>query len=163
MYVKKLLQSCETFVLLGYDKWQIVLLSCFWHWQCCDVCNFIFYTGAVLELSAFPSYAVLNQPVTLTCTVSQAAGLDDFVEFSKQTSESTIKQNVNKCTVYSNGDPDNYTPSCGNGTDSSSSSIKKYDLYIKKVSASDVTEWWCELRTQQTRSNNFNLLLSSKL
>ena len=130
------------------------------------MCNFIFYTGAVLELSGSPSYAVLNQPVTLTCTVSQAAGLDDFVEFTKRTSsgsESMIKQNVNKCIIYSNGDPDKYTLSCGSGTDSSSSSIKKYDLYIKKVSASEVAEWWCELRTQHTRSNDFSLLLSSKL
>ena len=126
--------------------------------------TFIFYTGAVLELSAFPSGAVLNQPVTLTCTVSQAAGLHDFLEFTKGTTfVSALKQNVNKCTLYNNGDPDNYTPSCGSGTDSSSSSIKKYDFYIKKVSASEVTEWWCQLRAQQTRSNNFSLLLSSKL
>ena len=130
------------------------------------MCNFIFYTGAVLELSGSPSYAVLNQPVTLTCTVSQATGFDDFVEFRMipgTDSESTIKQNVNKCTVYNNGRPDDYTPSCGSGTDSSSSSIKKYVLYIKKVSASEVTEWLCQLRTQQTRSNDFSLLLSSKL
>ena len=117
-------------------------------------------------MSGFPSYAVLNQPFTLTCTVSQAAGLVDFVEFRKITasdSESRIKQNANKCTVFNNGDPDKYSPSCGSGTDSSSSSIKKYDLYIKKVSSSEVTEWWCQLQTQQTRSNSFSLLLSSKL
>ena len=166
MYVKKLLQSCETFVLLGYDKWQIVLLSCFWHWQCCDVCNFIFYTGAVLELSGSPSYAVLNRPVTLTCTVSQAAGLVDLVTFLKKTDTgliSVLKQEMSKCSAYSNSDSTKYTPSCGSGTDSSSSSIKKYDLYIKKVSAFEVTEWFCQLLTQQTHSNNFNLLLSSKL
>ena len=130
------------------------------------MCNFIFYTGAVLELSGFPSYAVLNQPVTLTCTVSQAAELVDLVTFLKKTDKgliSVLKQEMSKCSAYSNSDSTKYTPSCGSGTDSSSSSIKKYVFYIKKVSASDVTEWWCELRTQQTRSNNFSLLLSSKL
>ena len=128
--------------------------------------TFIFYTGAVLELSAFPSYAVLNQPVTLTCTVSQAAELDDLVEFTKRPtsgSVSVLKQNANKCTVFGNSDPEKYTPSCGSGTDSSSSSIKTYVLYIKKVSLSEVTEWLCQLRTQQTHSNDFSLLLSSKL
>ena len=130
------------------------------------MCNFIFYTGAVLELSAFPSGPVLNQPVNLTCTVSQAAGLVDFVEFTKRTSSGSVamfKQHANTCSAYSNSRPDDYNLSCGSGTDSSSSSIKKYDLYIKKVSASEVTEWWCQLGTQQTRSNSFSLLLSSKL
>ena len=130
------------------------------------MCNFIFYTGAVLELSAFPSYAVLNQPVTLTCTVSQAAGLVDLVKFWKKIDKyviSVLKQEMSKCSAFSNMDSTKYTPSCGSGTDSSSSSIKKYVLYIKNVSVSEVAEWWCELQTQQTRSNDFSLLLSSKL
>ena len=73
-----------------------------------------------------------------------------------------LKQHVNNCTVYSNGRPADYTPSCGNGTDSSSSYIKTYVLFIHKVSASEVTEWFCQLHNQLT-STNYKLELMGKL
>ena len=126
---------------------------------------FIFYTGAVLSLSSYPTNAILNQPITLTCTVSHAAGLVDLIVIRKIASVgdgAVLRQYVNNCTVYSIARSDHYTPSCGNGTDSSSSFIKKYALFINKVSASEVTDWYCQLNNHLTYTN-YTLKLVGKL
>ena len=125
----------------------------------------IFYTGAVLTLSSYPSHAILNQPITLTCTVLHAVGLVDIIVIRKIASVgdgAVLRQYVNNCTVYSIARPSRYTPSCGNGTHSSSSFIKKYALFINKVSASEVTDWYCQLHNQLTYTN-YTLKLVGKL
>ena len=127
--------------------------------------TFIFYTGAVLNLSSYPSNAILNQSITLTCTVSHAAGLVDLIVIRKIPSDAdgaVLRQYVNNCTVYSIARPSRYTPSCGNGTHSSSSFIKKYALFINKVSASEVTNWYCQLNNH-LKYTNYTLKLVGKL
>ena len=127
--------------------------------------TFIFYTGAALNLSSYPPNAILNQPITLICTASHAAGLVDLIIFRKIPSDADgamLRQYVNNCTVFSIARPSRYTPSCENGTHSSSSFIKKYALFINKVSASEVTDWYCQLHNQLTYTN-YSLKLVGKL
>ncbi|XP_041379066.1 carcinoembryonic antigen-related cell adhesion molecule 20-like, partial [Gigantopelta aegis] len=119
--------------------------------------------GASLSISESSSYAVLNQPFTLTCTVSQAANLNDKVQFFKKTLVSgftSLSQNMASCSVF-NDPPSGYTASCGSGTDSSSSTTKKYTLVINRAAVGDATDWWCDLNTATTRSNTFSLQISS--
>ena len=105
--------------------------------------SFIFYTGAILTLSSYPSHAIMNQPIALTCTVSHATGLVDLIEFRRRTSyasDAMLKQHVNKCT-----EEQLITLHL---VDSNYSNTKKYIPFIHKVSASEVTEWLCRLINQ---------------
>ncbi|XP_041372792.1 MAM domain-containing glycosylphosphatidylinositol anchor protein 2-like [Gigantopelta aegis] len=119
-----------------------------------------------LSISGSSSYAVLNQPFTLTCTVSQAAGLSGLVQLFTKKSPNVafvaLSQNVASCSVFNPpAEPLKYSASCGSGTDSSSSSTKKYHLRINRAAERDVTDWWCDLVTAGTRSNTFSLQFSS--
>ncbi|XP_041347151.1 carcinoembryonic antigen-related cell adhesion molecule 1-like [Gigantopelta aegis] len=119
--------------------------------------------GASLSISGSSSYAVLKQPFTLTCTVSQAANLNDKVQFFWKNAASafaSLRQNIASCSVFSQP-PSGYTASCGSGTDSSSSTTKKYHLVINRAAVSDATDWWCQLDTAKTRSNTISLQISS--
>ncbi|XP_041378930.1 carcinoembryonic antigen-related cell adhesion molecule 5-like [Gigantopelta aegis] len=119
--------------------------------------------GASLSISESSSYAVLNQPFTVTCTVSQAANLNDKVQFFKKTligGFTSLSQNMASCSVF-NDPPSGYTASCGSGTDSSSSTTKKYTLVINRAAVGDATDWWCDLLTATTRSTTVSLQISS--
>ncbi|XP_041379138.1 carcinoembryonic antigen-related cell adhesion molecule 5-like [Gigantopelta aegis] len=65
------------------------------------------------------------------------------------------------CSVFNPpAEPLKYSASCGSGTDSSSSTTKKYNLMINRAAERDATDWWCDLVTPTTRSNTFRLQLS---
>ncbi|XP_041378983.1 hemicentin-1-like [Gigantopelta aegis] len=115
--------------------------------------------GVSLNISGSSSHAVLNEPFTFTCTVSQAAGISDAVYIYKKTKATLLApfyQSGSSCTVLS-GPPPGYTATCGSGTDSSSSSTKNYILKINRTAEHDDTDWWCLLNTARTRSHNFSL------
>ncbi|XP_041378788.1 uncharacterized protein LOC121391116 [Gigantopelta aegis] len=119
-----------------------------------DVC-----LGATLKMTGSPSEAVLNESFTWTCTVTQAANLDDRVTFSRRiigTIFAALWQNNAVCSEFT-GAPDGYTASCGSGTDSSSSTTKTYTLMIDKVGINDVTVWGCFLSSAQIYSPNVTL------
>ncbi|XP_041346740.1 carcinoembryonic antigen-related cell adhesion molecule 1-like, partial [Gigantopelta aegis] len=119
--------------------------------------------GASLSISGSSSYAVLNKPFTLTCTVSQAADLSDKVQFLKKTASDvlvSLRQNGGWCSLFSRP-PQGYIVSCDSGTDSSLSTTKTYTLRINRAAVSDAVDWWCNLDTARTRSNTFRLQLSS--
>ncbi|XP_041347136.1 carcinoembryonic antigen-related cell adhesion molecule 1-like, partial [Gigantopelta aegis] len=118
---------------------------------------------ASLYISGSSSHGVLNRPFTLTCTVSQAAGLGDIIEFSNETTPSVANliQTGDSCSVFNPPSVPGYSVSCGSGTDSSSSTTKKYTLMINRTAEGDVTNWWCILSTARTRSNTISLQLSS--
>ncbi|XP_041367795.1 uncharacterized protein LOC121382289 [Gigantopelta aegis] len=89
--------------------------------------------------------AVLGEPYTFTCYVTQAAGLEDYVVFRRKPFElnmpGVIKQKKKGgCTTE---DQIGYTTSCFAGTDTESSSTKVYRLTIEKVSGDDLTGWLC--------------------
>ncbi|XP_041379815.1 nephrin-like, partial [Gigantopelta aegis] len=119
--------------------------------------------GASLSISGSSSYAVLNQPFTLTCTVTQAAGLSGVILFSTKTTDTfaSLGQSGGSCAVFNPPLVPGYSVSCGSGTDSSSSSTKKYHLRINRAAERDVTDWWCILSSAGTRSNTLRLKLSS--
>ncbi|XP_041379031.1 carcinoembryonic antigen-related cell adhesion molecule 1-like [Gigantopelta aegis] len=69
---------------------------------------------------------------------------------------------MGSCSVFSPpNEPLKYSTSCGRGTDSSSSSTKRYHLRINTAAERDATDWWCDLSTSATRSNTFRLQISS--
>ncbi|XP_041347269.1 uncharacterized protein LOC121367226 [Gigantopelta aegis] len=120
---------------------------------------FLSFPGVSLNISGSSSHAVLNEPFTFTCTVTQAAGLSDSVYIYKKTKATVFApfyQSGSSCIVIS-GPPPGYTVACGSGTDSSSSSTKNYILKINRASEHDTTDWWCLLNTARTRSQNFSL------
>ncbi|XP_041379121.1 hemicentin-2-like [Gigantopelta aegis] len=119
--------------------------------------------GASLSISGSSSYAVLNKPFALTCTVLQAAGLNDKVHFfTKAQTDAfvSVRQNGGSCSLFSRP-PAGYTVSCGSGTDTSLSTTKTYTLVINRAAVRDATDWWCNLDIAGTRSNTFRLQLSS--
>ena len=129
------------------------------------MCYFFILPGPSLSISGSSSYVVLTQPLTLTCTVSHAAGFSDMVIFSHSIhliSVGTLSQNASSCTVLI-PPPESYSVSCGSGTDISSSTTKIYTLKIKRVRVSDVTDWWCELYTARALSKKLNLQYKRKL
>ncbi|XP_041347222.1 uncharacterized protein LOC121367147 [Gigantopelta aegis] len=116
-----------------------------------------------LALSGSSSYAVFNQQFTLTCTVTQAAGLGDTVQFFYNASTdvfASLYQNGDSCDEFSGPSlPSDYSVSCGSGTDSSSSTTKKYTLKINRVADRDAIGWWCILSSETIRSNVYYLQL----
>ncbi|XP_041373960.1 neural cell adhesion molecule 1-B-like [Gigantopelta aegis] len=119
-------------------------------------------SDATLVLSGSSSYAVLNQP--FTCTVSQAAGLRNLITFYQKTSFdsfASLYQEGASCSVFNPPSLRGYTVSCGSGTNSSSSTTKKYHLRINRTADRDATNWWCDLNAARTRSNTFSLQLSN--
>ncbi|XP_041373940.1 hemicentin-2-like isoform X2 [Gigantopelta aegis] len=118
-----------------------------------------------LALSGSSSYAVLNQPFTLTCTVTQAADLGDTVQFYYNIYTdvfASLYQSGGSCTEFSGPSlRSDYSVSCGSGTDSSSSTTKKYTLKINRVADRDAIDWWCILSSGRIRSNKYNLQLST--
>ncbi|XP_041373580.1 uncharacterized protein LOC121386665 [Gigantopelta aegis] len=119
-----------------------------------DVC-----LGASLVLSGSSPSAVCNQSFTLTCIVPQASDINDRVLFLKTTTVNefaSLLQNMATCVVF-NPAPSDYSASCGDGTDSSSSTTKKYSLEINRVADGDTTDWWCKLDNAKKYSNMFSL------
>ncbi|XP_041373829.1 uncharacterized protein LOC121386866 [Gigantopelta aegis] len=119
------------------------------------------YGASSLILSGSSSHADLNAPFTVTCTVTQAAGLVDGVYFRKTTALSalgTLYQDGDSCSMFNTPEP-GYFPSCGNGTGSSSSTTKKYTLEINKAVVSDATDWWCGLSIAVINSPHLCLLV----
>ncbi|XP_041372799.1 uncharacterized protein LOC121386067 [Gigantopelta aegis] len=119
--------------------------------------------GASLSISGSSSYAVLNRPFTVTCTVTQASSLIDKVLFITRASTdafASLRQNMASCSVF-NAAPSGYTVSCGSGTGSSLSTTKTYSLMINRAAEHDAKDWWCDLSTAKTRSNTFSLQFSS--
>ncbi|XP_041372817.1 uncharacterized protein LOC121386083 [Gigantopelta aegis] len=115
--------------------------------------------GILLTISGSSSYAVLNESFTLTCTVEQADGLNDFVDFFRKTYSATlasVEQTPTGCAVF--GSSIGYTASCGPGTGTSSSTSKIYTCVINSVADYDATDWWCELETSKQRSNNITVM-----
>ncbi|XP_041377837.1 uncharacterized protein LOC121390128 [Gigantopelta aegis] len=118
-------------------------------------------TRLSLDLTGSSSHAVLGKSVTFTCTVKQAVGLVNAVYFRKTTSSSalgTLYQKGDSC-VVSDTPKQGYVPSCGSGTDISSSSTKNYTLKINRTAHLDATDWWCELSNTAIKSSKFKLQL----
>ncbi|XP_041361276.1 uncharacterized protein LOC121377366 [Gigantopelta aegis] len=89
-----------------------------------------------------------------TCTVRNAAGFTDGVQFKKGEGflMATLYQVVASCTKqYSS-----YRTSgiqCGLGTNNGSAQTKRYHMWIINLKKADVTLWWCHLPTFGVRSN----------
>ncbi|XP_041373857.1 uncharacterized protein LOC121386892 [Gigantopelta aegis] len=117
---------------------------------------------AVVEvfLSGSSSYAVFNESFTLTCTVTQAAGLyyvvDFYINEALKSTWASLEQNMSSCDIRKSA-PQGYTASCGSGTDSSSSTTKNYTLRINRVAVSDDVIWSCKLSKAGIRSHHFSL------
>ena len=124
---------------------------------CLVVIIFIFVLGISHVMNGSSRHAFLNEPFILTCTVSEAADLNDRVQFFRKSNSGQIAslRQTSSCTVFSS--PTGYSVSCGSGTNSSSSRTKKYHLKINNASVSDSADWWCALNRNGTRSQNFNL------
>ena len=104
------------------------------------------------------SHAFLNEPFILTCTVSEAADLNNRINFFMKSNSGQIAslKQTSSCQVFSRP-PSGYSVSCGSGTNNSSSPTKKYHLKINEATVSDSTDWWCALNTNGTRSQKFNM------
>ena len=109
------------------------------------------------------SHAFLNEPFILTCTVSEAADLNNRINFFMKSDYGQIAslKQTSSCKVFSRP-PSGYSVSCGSGTNSSSSRTKKYHLKINNASVSDSADWWCALTRNGERSQNFNLKVFCK-
>ncbi|XP_041375053.1 carcinoembryonic antigen-related cell adhesion molecule 20-like [Gigantopelta aegis] len=115
------------------------------------------YRGASIHLSGSSTYVELNQTFVFTCTVKQAANLNDRIVFyRKVNSVMTIRQKMATCYMFS-GIPKGYNASCGAGTDSITSVTKNYTIVINKAADIDDENWWCELNDVYKVSNTIFL------
>ncbi|XP_041373033.1 uncharacterized protein LOC121386256 [Gigantopelta aegis] len=104
-------------------------------------------------------YAVEDEPFTYTCLIRQAAGLVDTVAFFNGNSAGPVasfEQNGGSCSVLI-PEPDEYSASCGPGTDSNLSTYKNYVLKIKSIAGRYETNWWCGLNTAKQFTSNVYL------
>ncbi|XP_041373731.1 uncharacterized protein LOC121386782 [Gigantopelta aegis] len=118
-----------------------------------------------LNISSSGTFTALNNSFAITCIVTQAAGLDDWVRFFKNgpapvSSFTSLYQIGASCSIF-NDPPVGTSVSCGSGTSSSSSTIKKYTLTFNSVDEHDAGEWWCGLRLAETTSPTVRLVISS--
>ncbi|XP_041372508.1 protein amalgam-like [Gigantopelta aegis] len=114
--------------------------------------------ASVVLSGSSSSYAVMNESFTFTCTITQAASLVDAVQFFYTPSVSPvgiITQDGGSCSVFRI--QSGYSAFCGSGTNSSSSTTKKYIYKINRATERDATDWWCGLNTATTLSEKFSL------
>ena len=106
---------------------------------------------------------MLKESFTFTCTVTEAAGLSDKVDFYRKGYNGVFGALYQNAAVCAKFPPETgYSVSCGSGTDDSSSSIKQYTLKIHRAAVRDSTDWWCQLNTARTRSQNVSLAVYSE-
>ncbi|XP_041373560.1 uncharacterized protein LOC121386649 [Gigantopelta aegis] len=122
------------------------------------------YSLQDVTIEAYPSTNVKRgQQVVLTCRVSQASNLNTTIYFKvwlngKKMSACTIEQLGSHCNVTnSNG----YQCKCFNGTDTASTSTKRYQLTVDTctVVTFDPFDWWCHTATW---SKNARIRISGK-
>ncbi|XP_041373256.1 uncharacterized protein LOC121386430 [Gigantopelta aegis] len=114
----------------------------------------------LMELSAEPATALLEQKVTLTCTVNQAndfAADVIFVKVSNQT-DVTVGHIIQYSDLCGNVDGTRgYRPSCGRRSNTKNSMTKVYTLEIESVEEEDFTDWWCQTRVVRADHDIFTL------
>ena len=101
-------------------------------------------------MSADPAAFTHGQNVKLVCAMMRADYIETrvhFVRFARNSAINTlicgtIIQYSSHCQVKIL-DP-KYLPSCGSGTKTTTSKIKKYGLDILGMEVWDFTQWWCE-------------------
>ncbi|XP_041362182.1 carcinoembryonic antigen-related cell adhesion molecule 8-like [Gigantopelta aegis] len=124
--------------------------------------TFCFNLGVCLGVSlniTGSSHSVLGQSFTFTCIVTDAANLNDGVDFHRTAYSiplGGLDQAMATCSVFIIP-PDGYTVACGSGTNSTLATTKIYTLVINSAARSDDSTWWCQLTAEKTRSNTFRL------
>ena len=117
---------------------------------CMYVCMYVFiYSVPIvihLKMSANPVTAKVGQSVQLVCTVMNAYDLQTEIMFVRQAGVrtepcGTISQHSAECLAHNV--TSKYFPSCGSGTNESSSKVKDYALDIVRVEVGDYGNWWC--------------------
>ena len=122
-------------------------------------------SGMTVELSGSSATVVLDQPYKLTCSVTQAAHLEDTVIFYRPKSDeifAAIVQAMDECSTRQ-PPPATYSVICGKSTAESASTVKNYTLEITKMTSTDLGEWECFLHDRDIYSNNLYLMVISKL
>ncbi|XP_041373519.1 uncharacterized protein LOC121386622 isoform X2 [Gigantopelta aegis] len=122
-----------------------------------------------VALSASAPYGILNQRFVFTCTVSNAATVDNyFVNLRRSNSGykyHRIWQTGDECrqspTIMPTWIHDRYYSVCGYGTKKPKSNVRKYQFVIKSVTKMDRNQWWCLLNISdiyhEADSNTINL------
>ena len=116
-------------------------------------------------MSADPAAVMLGQSVRLVCAMTQADNLHITIRFARRRRDKpvvcgTIFQYSSKCQVSNM--TTKYLASCGSGTDTNTSKIKKYGLDIVNMEVVDFTEWWCENIKYKQQHNSVTLTEISK-
>ena len=114
----------------------------------------------------FQTCGYKDLPFKLTCLVTEAEGLSDWVKFILPLSGvSAIRgefDNLAECQPRS--DNRNYIPVCGAGTENNRSHVKEYHLWIKRFTEVDTRQpWQCRLLNGEIFSNRLNLNIESKM
>ena len=104
----------------------------------------------------------MGQSVTLVCTAHQADDFVDEIRFSRYGNITCgrIHQSRSGCSAL--GNASNYLVSCGPGSSSQTSRVKKYMLKIQGMKAVDFTEWWCHAKSHRYTGNSIQLKEKSK-
>ena len=121
-----------------------------------------------LNVSADPAAVIHGENVKLVCTMMPADYLETTIHFARYERNSvhnalicgTILQYFSECQVKIL-DP-KYMSSCGSGTKTTTSKIKKYGLDILGMEGVDFTEWWCENSMYKQDHNSVTLTEISK-
>ena len=116
-------------------------------------------------MSADPAAVINGQSVKLVCAVMQADYPQLTIMFARRTRDKpvvcgNIFQHSSKCEVTKISTK--YLGSCGSGTNTNTSKIKKYGLDIVKMELVDFTEWWCENIKYKQQHNSVTLTEISK-
>ena len=97
---------------------------------------------------------VESEPLTLICTLENAAGIFATIQFLKELMNdsliviSSVRQVDSECSVL---DTDNkYAITCKGGTELEYSNIKRYTLLIKSLSRNDDADWFCQVKNPDT-------------
>ena len=101
----------------------------------------------------------------LTCTVTPAESLVGMIVFVRHTNNSRltcgeIKQYPDSCSRYF--ETGHCHVSCGSGTNTRASRVKKYTLDILDMKEVDYTTWSCEMQNVTTKFATVTLKQESK-
>ena len=110
-----------------------------------------------------------SEPLTLICTLENAAGIFATIQFLKDMNDSllvisSVRQVDSECAVL---DTDNkYAITCKGGTEHEYSNIKRYTLLINSLSRDDDADWFCQVKNPDTdmviRSKKLSVIVKNR-